>query len=59
MECAMLAPKAEVSVFPLEGTQGSNPAGGAADSFVSQGASACLGVASMAEVHERSSEISL
>ena len=55
----MLAPKAEVSVFPLEGTQGSNPAGGAADSFVSQGASACLGVASMAEVHERSSEISL
>jgi hypothetical protein len=42
MECAMLAPKAEVSLFPWKEPKERIPAGGAPDSFVSQGASARL-----------------
>ncbi len=45
MEAAMLAPKAEVSMFPVEGAQGADSPGGAPDPFLPPGTSPsfCLG----------------
>src|ERR1700693_3781459 len=42
MECAMLAPKAEMHV-PVEGAQGTDPIGGAPSTFFPKGTSSCVG----------------
>ena len=53
METAMLAPNAEVSMYPVEGAQGEGTAGGAPDPFLPPCTSACVDLRGSINRHAR------